>query len=205
MKKLVLILILSLFSYEPTESVTSTGGCLDIDIILLVDLSGSVDIKKDFIVDALNAFVGRFELSETTMRMGMVSFNSEPHVFSNLTGDVNQLKEAFNEIKSSYCRGETNIYSGLIASTNQFREFKRENINKMIILISDGAASMFRKETLDFAEELKGIYGIKICGVYVRSDDGEPDYLTTLCSADCFVLSDYESLREALERLNICL
>ena len=43
----------------------TTHGCLKLDIILVADLSGSVYRYEYFVADAFDAFINRFELSET--------------------------------------------------------------------------------------------------------------------------------------------
>src|SRR6185369_13881362 len=74
--------------------------CLKLDIMLIGDMSGSVQGNEQFVYNALSTFASRFELSEEGVKIGAITFDSSPKLISPLTANKQQLLTNLISIKS---------------------------------------------------------------------------------------------------------
>jgi Mg-chelatase subunit ChlD len=181
----VKILILILFSL-----VCNAQGCLKLDVVLLVDVSSSVEDKKEFIVKAVNTFNTRFE--NTDVHTSLITFSNGAELKYHLGKP---------EISMIICFGMTNLVPGLFFAEKEFEECGRENYRKMIILISDGKVD-YEKESVTKCKLLQQ-KDITIVGILVKSEDTNEEFMKKVC--DTYVESEYESLADELMRLDICM
>ena len=188
-------------------------GCLELDIVLLGDFSGSVRGYQGFIADAFESFVNRFELYESGVRVGIVMFNDNPIIVSKITTDKNQLLKEINTIRKSDVGNYTNINSGLVVAYNLLNESNRPK--KMIIVISDGSPNVISEEygennltpdvkikTLNTAQSIKT--DCMICGILIQSGSADEKFMMQMSNPECYVSSNYEMLASELENLDIC-
>jgi Ca-activated chloride channel family protein len=116
-----------------------------VDIILLIDLSGSMD-TKDFQkfgqrmtrLDASKEVITRFLESRPNDRIGMVAFATLPYAIAPLTLDHGWLIQRMEGLHTGMLDGNrTAIGDGMASAINRLRESEAKS--KVIILLTDGA------------------------------------------------------------------
>ena len=197
--KLLLIILLLLAPL----STRYNNGCLEIDIMVLGDLSGSTSGKKSFVIDAIKAFSNRFELGENAIRIGVAVFDDKLVILSPLTHDKQELLNEVNNIWGYRMGGTTRMASSIGYMKEIFDETGRPNVKKMLIIISDGVANqrVLAYESIRMLET----GNIAICGVYVNTGAGDEGFMMMISNPACYVSTSYETLVDELERLDICL
>lgn len=193
MKTLLLIFML-VFPFK------SNKGCLEMDIVILADLSGSVENYESFVEDAINTFIDKIDLSEENVRIGIIGFNDKPFIIAGLQGDKQQLKMLVSNFPFSG-EGLTNMDFGLQIALNElYRD--RYDVQKLIIVISDGAVNNEYK-TKEIVSQLQSI-NIGICGVLIKDDTCNPQFMKDI-SGICYVETSYENLAMELAKMDVCL
>ncbi len=216
MKTLVLILVMGLCSLS-----SNSVNCLKMDLVLLLDFSGSLDGEEEHghVISALNVFVEKFILGEDNVKISIIIFNDYPIFISHLSSNKKELQKSIDKIKYYAAKGNTNMKEALNVAYEElmFSEFYRENARKTIILISDGIPSEGENnmgETLKISEEIKSC-GVNICGVwipwnkengyYYHSNKTGKEFMEKVISSSCFVVSkNYAELALAFEKLDPC-
>lgn len=193
--KLTFLLLFLLI--PPREEIS---GCLEMDIIILCDLSGSVEGKEQFITEAVTTFVDKIDISETGIRVGVMGFNEIPFIVSGLNGNKEEIKHLVEDYPFSG-EGLTYMSTGLQVAFNELSR-DRPGVQKLIILISDGAASD-EDDAMTVVDQLKFV-NVGICGVLIRNASSDSDFMKKI-SNGCYVESSYESLVVELAKMDICL
>jgi uncharacterized protein with von Willebrand factor type A (vWA) domain len=175
--------------------------CGQMDIILMVDLSGSVTGHKQYVHSALYAFVDGFSLSDKGVRMSLITFNSNADVRYPLGSDKTALKNAVDNLPDP--EGGTHMYKAFEKAGIEFDE-RGTNTTRIIILISDGSP-MYVPQTIEIAKQLKQVYGATIFGVLIRTYDTNEEIMTEISSNNCYVATSYKALSYELSKLNLCL
>jgi Mg-chelatase subunit ChlD len=199
-------IITILFCLLTTLTVKSQN-CLQMDIVLLADASGSVGANTQYISNALKAFADRFETSENGVRIGIVSFGDKPLLLTNITHNKNKLKIAAANYTNFYSLvgASTKTADALMYSTNLFYESDRPEVKKLIILITDGEPNDIH-ETTRVADEIRNLHNIDICTIHVMTiSGGNKTHLQDISSEACYVVSGYESLIETIINMDVCL
>jgi Mg-chelatase subunit ChlD len=195
MKTLSIILLLFLTAFNEKS-------CLKMDILLLVDMSGSVQGYEEFVKEATESFVRQFNLSENGIRMGIIKFAGKASIISSLTSDKEELEYRLVLFKDERAYGTTNMLQALEIGLNEFLENDR-GVRKLIIIITDGSPTSDEQRTKMIAEQIKNL-GIGICGVLISSYEADEEYLQEI-SSNCYVRTDYYNLINELKNLEICL
>jgi Ca-activated chloride channel family protein len=116
-----------------------------VDIILLVDLSGSMD-TEDFVklnrrmsrLEAAKDVIERFLQKRPNDRIGMVGFATVPYAVAPLTLDHGWLISRMEGLHTGMLDGNrTAIGDGIASAVNRLRE--SESKSKLIILLTDGS------------------------------------------------------------------
>ena len=199
----LLLILLGLNENNLKNKEKNNFGCLNLDVVLLTDMSGSVWRNEQFIARALTAFVERFELSESTMKISIIRFSDDAIVLNNLTTDKETLNHSINNIRTKKAIGSTNMTFGLLTAMNELFYNGRKTSKKLIILITDGAPN-YPHETIRTADEIKNLYLVDICGIFVDSSSGNSYFLEKVSSSYCYSESNYEQLTELLKTIDIC-
>lgn len=121
-------------SSNVTESVDSDG----IDIVLSVDVSGSMlaeDLKPNRIEAAKNVALDFVKRREND-RIGLVIFSGESFTQCPITIDHNIVNEQLSAIQSGMLQDGTAIGMGLATAVDRLRNSKAKS--KIIILLTDG-------------------------------------------------------------------
>ena len=178
-------------------------SCVKMEIILVGDMSGSVQGKESFITSAFVSFVSKMSMSEDGIRMGVISFNSSATLRSSLTGKKEDVVAA---LSGGWVAGhETNLNEALYLAVDEFSK-SRPDATKILILISDGLPDS-PAESLLISQQMAA-FGINVFGVFVSTwnDEKGEAFLQRFVSNPAFyVRSDYEGLVEQLKKLDVCL
>jgi Mg-chelatase subunit ChlD len=200
--RLVASILFLLFSSFVIEDKKSKDGCVELDIILIADLSASVSGHEEFIHDALVEFVNRFELSENGIRIGLIRFANDASIESELTSDRIKLLNAINSI--GYPNGTTDLTDGLNTALNEFKNNGRPLVGKIAIVISDGDPddedSAYNSSIL-----LKEFESTMICGIFINAKGGHSGFLELISSSTCYMESSYDDLATAIQKMDVCL
>lgn len=203
MKALILsaLMALSFFCYSQKQS------CLQIDIVLVGDLSGSVSGNETQVGEAFAAFVDRFELSNNGIRIGIVTFGNFAEIRSNLSSDKQKLKQICSNIPGAY--GSTNLTNALEVAGNMLIEdtgiVNRQDVPKLIILVTDGEADD-GTSAASLSEQLQRILNVGICGIMIENESSKESYLKSIVSPFCNqTVTGYVTLIEAMKSMDICL
>ncbi len=200
MKNILLIIgIFFLFGFKSNEK---KNGCLKLDLILLADLSPSVQGYQPFIADALLEFVEKFEISPENVQIGVVGFNSGAILINPLSSNKTELLRNVISIKSAEVEGSTDLKAGLFYSLQEFSSHGRNLASKIIIIVSDGRVDD-PDNTLLIADQLK-MTNITICGVLVKDNSSDSEFMKSICG-DCYAESNYENLAKGLIALDVCM
>lgn len=146
------------------KNVTSEG----IDIILAIDVSGSM-LARDFTPDRLEAAkeIGiKFISGRQTDRMGLVVFSGESFTLCPLTTDHASLINMFKDIKMGILEDGTAIGSGLATATSRLKDSNA--ISRVVILLTDGVNNRGEIAPLTAAEIAKS-YGVRVYPVGIGS------------------------------------
>jgi Ca-activated chloride channel family protein len=141
-----------------------------IDIILCVDISGSMN-EKDFLPNRLEAskeVAQQFVAERVGDRIGVVIFSRQSFTLCPLTTDKNAVMAQINNIRMGYLEEEgTAIGSGLATAVDRLKDQKTKS--RIIILLTDGVdfGGMIPP---DIAKEMAKLYGIKIYAIGVGSE-----------------------------------
>lgn len=199
--RIVLFFLLFLFT---TPISTSKNGCLNIDIMLIGDLSGSVDDKEYFVADAFDAFIDRFDLSNNTIRIGLIIFESDAHLLSSFTTNKKELKKATTYIRDNDLSGTSNLFSAIEVAWFQFTLDGRPDSRKMIIVVSDGDVDE-REYTEELIYTMKKQSNIEVCGILVDTYSTRETFMVNISEPYCYVSTGYDMLVNELEKIDICI
>lgn len=108
------------------------------NIIIALDFSGSEREYLGEIQTALHALTSPFELSESNLKIGIITFNRGARVVLPLTGDTDRLDAAIEELRIPTTVYATDIHSAIEVANQEFRMHSEPSIPKYFILISDG-------------------------------------------------------------------
>ena len=181
-------------------------SCLQIDIVLVGDLSGSVSNNENQVRNAFSAFVDRFELSDIGIKIGIVIFGTDAKVMSQLSSDKVALKQKISEIP--YASGSTNLKAGLYEASNMLvtnAGMVRRDVPMLIIVVTDGEADD-KEGAAYLAEQLQEMLGIGICAIMIENQSSAETYLKSIASPFCSrTVRGYNNLIEAMKQMDICL
>lgn len=145
-----------------------------IDIMLILDTSGSMELK-DFKPNRLEAakkvalefIAGRFQ-----DRIGLVVFAGDAYSMAPLTTDYDLLRQNLQSVSLNMIPNDgTAIGSALAVATNRMRE--SEGKSKVGILISDGENTSGNLDP-SIAAKLASAYGIKLYTIGIGADGTVP-------------------------------
>ena len=175
-------------------------GCLQMDLILIADMSASVQEKEVFISNALIAFIKDFELSEEGVKIGIITFNERTYIISPLSKDKETLLNKASSIGGA--NFNTNFNNALLVAYRELNgENSRKDYKKMIIIITDGDVEN-KDETKKIVQQLRN-ENISICGIMIENIDSQEEFMNSICNG-CYLKSDYKELVRQLLNLDIC-
>ncbi len=199
------------------ESLTHTET---VDMILLIDLSGSMD-TKDFIklnrrmsrLDASKDVIERFLEKRPNDRIGMVAFASLPYAVAPLTLDHHWLVQRMEQLHTGMLDGNhTAIGDGIASAVNRLRDSEAKS--KLIILLTDGSQNFGTLSPENAARAAEAL-GIKIytigaggarTGFFIQRQEIDEETLKKVAHASggtFYRARDLETLEAVYEEIDL--
>jgi len=142
-----------------------------IDIIMALDVSGSMRAQDLKPLEAAKSVAETFIDGRKNDRIGLVIFSGEAFTQCPLTTDHTVLKNLFKPIKSGMIEDGTAIGDGLATAINRIKDSKA--ISKVIILLTDGVQNSGSIDPISAAQIAKD-YGIRVYTIGVGSKGTAP-------------------------------
>ena len=151
------------------------SGCSRLlDVVFLLDFSGSVDDTYSLVLNFIKHVVHGLEFSFDRTRVALATFSDRTDVKFHLN-TYNNKYDVLNALAFRMTRGRTNTQEALrIARDDMFssRNGDRSGVANKLIILTDGGSNMRSDQTLQRAVDLKND-GVTI---YVVSIGQEIDY-----------------------------
>lgn len=196
MKKFLTLLFLLFASYQAKTQ------CLNADIMILIDWSGSEQGNETKLVTAAGLFVSEMDISEQQIRAGVMTFSYDPIGIVDLTSNKDYLLNGIGNLLLDNADGGTEIDNALKES-GQILNNKRY-VRKIIIIISDGDIDDI-DEGIETARLLKNTLPLTIFAVQIGGTEKGYNNLIDLTGSKSNVEKTLPSqLLEALKRLSLC-
>lgn len=175
-------------------------GCAKIDVVVLVDVSGSIKGYEDDIRLALVSFVDNLDISDGGIHAGIVAFSDGGSILCELTGNHDKFDDTFGRIKSD--DGGTNMKSGFLWVQDELQKRGRPDALKVIIVISDGQTD-YQQECLAMAR-MSELSNILVCSILIKNSTHDEEFMKQL-GGHCYLETDYNHLYDELEKIDLCL
>jgi len=178
LRLLVLSLLILALARPQLGNRTSEIEASGIDIVLVLDLSGSM-WAHDFelqgkMADRLSAakeVVEQFILNRPNDRIGLIAFANEPYMISPLTLNHGWLLQNLERLRIGLIEDGTAIGTALAVSTNRLRRLSAKS--RIIILLTDGANNSGKISPIA-AAEAAAAYNIKVYTIGVGREGDVP-------------------------------
>ena len=161
LKMAALALLIVAIARPQSSSTNSTSNIEGIDIVMAMDVSGSMlarDLKPDRLTAAKNV-ASDFVKDRPGDRMGLVIFSGETFTQVPLTTDHGVMLNMLAEMKNGLIEDGTAIGDGLATAISRLKD--SEAISKVIILLTDGMNNAGSVDPYTAAEIAK-LYGIRV-------------------------------------------
>lgn len=169
----VFVLIIIALARPQSTSSHSDVNVEGIDIIMAMDISGSM-LAQDFTPNRIEAAkeVGiDFIKGRPDDRVGLVVFSGESFTQCPLTTDHTVVINLYKELHSGMIEDGTAIGDGLATAVNRLKESK--TVSKVIILLTDGVNNMGSVDPVSAAEIAK-LYGVRVYTIGVGTHGYAP-------------------------------
>ena len=201
------------------ESRVNTEG---VDIVLLLDLSTSMDIpdfakngQRQTRIDSAKRVINNFIKKRKNDRIGMVAFSALPYSVAPLTLDHSWLIQRMDSLRTGMLEDGTAIGDAIASAVNRLRDSEAKS--RIVILVTDGENN--RGElTPENAAQAAAALGIKIYtigiggGLPVRQgffsrgpeqiDTTALEQIATISNARFFRATDLETLEEVYDTID---
>ena len=168
MKMGALALLIVALARPQSSSTNSTSNIEGIDIVMAMDVSGSMlarDLKPDRLT-AAKRVASDFVNDRPGDRMGLVIFSGESFTQVPLTTDHGVMLNMLAEMKNGLLEDGTAIGDGLATAISRLKD--SEAISKVVILLTDGMNNAGSVDPYTAAEIAK-LYGIRVYTIGVGS------------------------------------
>ena len=168
LKMAALALLIVALARPQSSSTNSTSNIEGIDIVMAMDVSGSMlarDLKPDRLTAAKNV-ASDFVKGRPGDRMGLVIFSGESFTQVPLTTDHGVMLNMLAEMKNGLIDDGTAIGDGLATAISRLKD--SEAISKVVILLTDGMNNAGSVDPYTAAEIAK-LYGIRVYTIGVGS------------------------------------
>lgn len=163
LRSIVFLLLIIAFSRPQTVSGGERSETEGVDIILVIDVSGSMlalDFEPKNRLEAAKEAAKQFIDNRSNDRIGLVVFAKEAYTQCPLTTDHNVLKKMVDLTKVRELEEDgTAIGAGIMVALNRMRVSKAPS--KVIILLTDGVNNQMVYSPIDAAEKAAEL-GVKI-------------------------------------------
>jgi hypothetical protein len=194
------------------QTVSQGKGCLEADVLMVVDWSGSVADKQEYMEEAIIAYSRSFSLSDDGIKFGVVSFGDITTVHTPLTADTASIDHGILELMNdvgnhnSICDAVPSVASDLfIQSAEQRGKIPQR---RFLIFVSDGDVQ--RKYTIRAQfRALAERQNITICAITLEGNvddkEGAKEFMSYIADPNYLFHSSYGELREFLVTINLCM
>ncbi len=161
LKVAALALLIVALARPQSSSTNSTSNIEGIDIVMAMDVSGSMlarDLKPDRLT-AAKRVASDFVKDRPGDRMGLVIFSGETFTQVPLTTDHGVMLNMLAEMKNGLLDDGTAIGDGLATAISRLKD--SEAISKVVILLTDGMNNAGSVDPYTAAEMAK-IFGIRV-------------------------------------------
>ena len=161
LKMAALALLIVALARPQSSSTNSTSNIEGIDIVMAMDVSGSMlarDLKPDRLT-AANNVASDFVKGRPGDRMGLVIFSGETFTQVPLTTDHGVMLNMLAEMKNGLIEDGTAIGDGLATAISRLKD--SEAVSKVVILLTDGMNNAGSVDPYTAAEIAK-LYGIRV-------------------------------------------
>ena len=179
LKMAALSLLIVALARPQSSSTNSTSNIEGIDIVMAMDVSGSMlarDLKPDRLTAAKNV-ASDFVKGRPGDRMGLVIFSGETFTQVPLTNDHGVMLNMLAEMKNGLIDDGTAIGDGLATAISRLKD--SEAISKVIILLTDGMNNAGSVDPYTAAEIAK-LYGIRVYTIGVGTYGTAPYPVQTM-------------------------
>ena len=168
LKLAALALLILALARPQSSSTNSTSNIEGIDIVMAMDVSGSMlarDLKPDRLT-AAKRVASDFVNDRPGDRMGLVIFSGESFTQVPLTTDHGVMLNMLAEMKNGLIDDGTAIGDGLATAISRLKD--SEAISKVVILLTDGMNNAGSVDPYTAAEMAK-LFGIRVYTIGVGS------------------------------------
>ena len=168
LKMAALALLIVALARPQSSSTNSTSNIEGIDIVMAMDVSGSMlarDLKPDRLTAAKNV-ASDFVKDRPGDRMGLVIFSGETFTQVPLTTDHGVMLNMLAEMKNGLIDDGTAIGDGLATAISRLKD--SEAISKVVILLTDGMNNAGSVDPYTAAEMAK-LFGVRVYTIGVGS------------------------------------
>ncbi len=168
LKLAALALLIVALARPQSSSTNSTSNIEGIDIVMAMDVSGSMlarDLKPDRLT-AAKRVASDFVNDRSGDRMGLVIFSGESFTQVPLTTDHGVMLNMLAEMKNGLIDDGTAIGDGLATAISRLKD--SEAISKVVILLTDGMNNAGSVDPYTAAEMAK-LFGIRVYTIGVGS------------------------------------
>ena len=168
LKMAALALLIVALARPQSSSTNSTSNIEGIDIVMAMDVSGSMlarDLKPDRLTAAKNV-ASDFVEGRPGDRMGLVIFSGETFTQVPLTTDHGVMLNMLAEMKNGLIEDGTAIGDGLATAISRLKD--SEAISKVVILLTDGMNNAGSVDPYTAAEMAK-LFGIRVYTIGIGS------------------------------------
>lgn len=169
LRLLSLALIITAMAHPQTKNETEVVKGEGIDIVLCIDVSGSMthrDFKPNR-MEAAKTVASDFVKERKTDRISVVVFAEESFTLCPLTADYNMVLSSIASIRPRMIEDGTSIGSGLSTSVDRLRAGNSKS--KIVLLLTDGEnnGGLIDPNT---AKEIAKVFQVKVYTIGVGSD-----------------------------------
>ena len=168
LKMAALALLIVALARPQSSSTNSTSNIEGIDIVMAMDVSGSMlarDLKPDRLTAAKNV-ASDFVKGRPGDRMGLVIFSGETFTQVPLTTDHGVMLNMLGEMKNGLIDDGTAIGDGLATAVSRLKD--SEAISKVVILLTDGLNNAGSVDPYT-AGEMAKLFGVRVYTIGVGS------------------------------------
>ena len=179
LKMAALALLIVALARPQSSSTNSTSNIEGIDIVMAMDVSGSMlarDLKPDRLTAAKNV-ASDFVKGRPGDRMGLVIFSGETFTQVPLTTDHGVMLNMLGEMKNGLIDDGTAIGDGLATAVSRLKD--SEAVSKVVILLTDGMNNAGSVDPYTAAEIAK-LYGIRVYTIGVGTYGTAPYPVQTM-------------------------
>ena len=111
----------------------------EVDLVMVMDKSGSIGAQWSTVVDIAREVVGEFKMGATAAQIGLVLFDSVVTTISSLTSSLATAQTALDTMSQQSAGGETYLSGGIQAGQQVLTGTNaRANVPKVMLIESDG-------------------------------------------------------------------